>query len=25
MQKPMNLAALYDLIVELLPMGGYCP
>ncbi len=24
-QKPMNLEVLYDLIKELLPLGGYCP
>lgn len=24
-QKPLNLDQLYDLIKELLPMGGYCP
>ncbi|MBI4060350.1 MAG: response regulator [Elusimicrobia bacterium] len=24
-QKPMNLDALYDMIKELLPLGGYCP
>lgn len=24
-QKPVNLATLYELIQELLPMGGYCP
>jgi len=24
-QKPVNLESLYDLIKELLPMGGYCP
>ena len=25
MQKPVSLDALYDLIKELLPLGGYCP
>jgi len=25
MQKPVSLEALYDLIKELLPLGGYCP
>ncbi|MBI5247002.1 MAG: response regulator [Elusimicrobia bacterium] len=24
-QKPVNLDTLYELIKELLPMGGYCP
>lgn len=24
-QKPVNLDTLYDLIKELLPLGGYCP
>ena len=24
-QKPLNLEQLYALIVELLPLGGYCP
>ncbi len=24
-QKPMNLASLYEMIKELLPLGGYCP
>lgn len=24
-QKPLNLDSLYQLIQELLPMGGYCP
>jgi len=24
-QKPVNLETLYDLIKELLPLGGYCP
>lgn len=24
-QKPVNLEALYELIQELLPLGGYCP
>lgn len=24
-QKPMNFDALYELIKELLPLGGYCP
>jgi FixJ family two-component response regulator len=24
-QKPMNLETLYELIKELLPLGGYCP
>jgi len=25
MQKPLNLEALYGLVNELLPLGGYCP
>jgi DNA-binding NtrC family response regulator len=25
MQKPLNFDALYGLVHELLPMGGYCP
>lgn len=24
-QKPLNLTKLYELIMELLPLGGYCP